>query len=125
MCRRHAELGSSCSSSSSSNNSPKPPCLVPLWQEKEEPLQGIVIVVDVLCANPHCLYRDEHTWFTRALGRGVNRPCGSSACLTHNRCSLVVLPKPTAADLAADTTHPGVSAAAIRRRYVLQDPSVH
>lgn len=73
-------------------------------------MKGVVVVVDVLCANPHCLFREENVWYEKALARGPNRPCGASACLTLNRCSLVVLPQRT------DDT--------IRRRYVLRDPSV-
>jgi hypothetical protein len=104
MCRRLVEEGEPT------------PRLVPLWEEDRGPLAGVVVIVDVLCPNPDCLFRDEDTWFARwGLKRGPHRPCGASACLTRHRCSWNVLP-PTRS--SCSTPPP------IRRRYVLKDPSV-
>jgi len=87
-----------------------------------------LFVVDVLCANVHCLYRSEETWFKWAASRrGLFRTCGSGACLTLNSCSLVALPpllqqqqqKQMSAAAAA-----AAEAAPIRRRRLLLDLSV-
>ena len=107
MCRRHVEEEKA--EEENGKDGRKLLRRVPLWHE-ESRVEGVVVVVDVLCANPHCLFRNEDTWFKQALSRGPGRLCGSSACLTHNRCSLAVLP-------------PRLTTA-IRRRYVLKDPSV-
>jgi len=97
MCVRHAE-----------ENPGDLTCRwLPLWNNVPQP--AVLIVVDVLCANPHCLFRCEETWFQKAIRRGQNRSCGSSSCLTANRCSFVVL---------------SPLSSAIRRRFVLRDSLV-
>lgn len=103
MCVRHAEKVEE-------EEAGKKVQPVPLWNEGNGWVKGVVVVVDVLCTNPYCLYRQEDAWYKQALSRGPRRTCGWSGCLTPNRCSLVVLP-------------PGIPSA-IRRRYVLKDPSV-
>lgn len=101
MCRRHVE-------------GPQADW-VPLWKGSgvvgrgAEEESDFSLVVDVLCPNPHCLFRDENLWHARARRqRQFHQTCGSSACLTARRCSLVLLPEKTNK----------------RRRLVLVDPSV-
>ena len=93
---------------------------IPLLTEEEarkpEVHSSCVIVVDVLCGNGTCFFRDERRWWSAVSSRGENprlrRTCGSSACLTVNRCSLVVL-----GSSPASGPHK-------RMRYVLDEHSV-
>ena len=98
MCRRHVEAG--CVS------------IPRLSEEEARSVYGrsVVFVVDVLCSNPACYYRDEDIWESVARRRRQPfRSCGSSACLTVNRCCLV--------ELSVSRDHK-------RRRYVLDEHSV-
>ena len=87
---------------------------IPLLSEPDAHTSSAAIfVVDVLCFNPACYFRNEQVWESVALGRRrQNRwgTCGSFACLTQNRCRLVELPP-------SFGTHK-------RRRYVLDETSV-
>ena len=98
MCRRH--VGPSFAS------------IPRLSEEEARSVYGrsVVFVVDVLCSNPGCFFRDEDVWESVARRRRqLFRSCGSSACLTVNRCCLV--------ELSAPVGHK-------RRRYVLDEHSV-
>ena len=104
MCRRHMEQ--------SFVTIPR------LSEEQARQHSGAVFVVDVLCQNPACFYRDENLWERKARRRDKPlRPCGSFACLTVNRCCLVLLPPPTPSPLCLSETHK-------RKRYVLDEESV-
>jgi len=101
MCRRHIQQGF---------------VSIPRLSEEEARGQrrassGVVVVVDVLCQNLACFYRDETRW--EEVARRRAQPfglCGSSACLTRNRCCLVV-------DEPTSFSHK-------KRRYVLDELSV-
>jgi hypothetical protein len=99
--------------------------LIPLLTEEEARVQAgaaaaasedpgsvkTLIVVDVLCSNRACFFRDEGRWwpdFALHRKQPSRRSCGSSACLTASRCCLVILSRPT---------HK-------RKRYVLDEHSV-
>lgn len=89
-----------------------------LQNEAEEEIQRrVCFVVDVLCLNPACRYRDEAGWFVlaqkRAVSASVFGTCGSSGCLTSGNCSIRLL-----------SPLSSLSPKTIRRRLVLQTPSV-
>jgi hypothetical protein len=105
MCRRHVEQAEERRFNR----------IALLTEQEAKEKDSVRFVVDVLCTNPVCYFRDETSWEERALRRrhdGRFQSCGSSACLTVNRCCLVELPSRPQTD-----SHK-------RRRYVLDQHSV-
>ena len=108
MCRRNVECG----------GEGEILALIPLLTEEEarkpEAHGGFAIVVDVLCANGACFFRDERGWWAAVSSRQDNprsrRTCGSSACLTASRCGLVFRRSPSGTNK--------------RKRYVLDEHTV-
>ena len=100
MCLRNVEVASGGGGSSSSRGGPGEIfALIPLLTEEEARSSSSsgsspVMVVDVLCANLACFFRDEKRWWAAVSARWesprTRRSCGSSACLTVSRCCLVI-----------------------------------